>query len=393
MEEWLQKIIDDDDLGLLDVKPKNVRLTADERLVNSFEEINRFIEENKRLPQLSGDILENSLFYRLEGIREDPDKTNQLKEYDKFNLLQENETKEAKQPQSIDEIFDDDELDLLSTPKEADIFNLQHGLEKKDRSVGAYDYVARAKKCKDFEKFEPLFKACQEDLKNQKRFLRKFTSETSIKEGAFLVYRGMLVYIDKVGDFSQRNQRKQARLRCIYENGTESDMLRNSLAKPMYSDGQIVTENYEEALKGFSGITEEDKPSGYIYVLKSLSKDPQVKSIKDLYKIGYSETTVEERIKNAANETTYLMAKVKIVTSYKMYNTNTQKFEDLLHRFFDTARLSIDVIDNNGTRHTVREWFQVPLGVIEEAIYLFQTGEIVNYYYSREDREILRIKN
>ena len=203
----------------------------------------------------------------------------------------------------------------------------------------------------------------------------------------------MLVYIDKVGDFSQRNQRKQARLRCIYENGTESDMLRNSLAKPMYSDGKIVTENYEEALKGFSGITEEDKPSGYIYVLKSLSKDPQVKSIKDLYKIGYSETTVEERIKNAANETTYLMAKVKIVTSYKMYNTNTQKFEDLLHRFFDTARLSIDVIDNNGTRHTVREWFQVPLGVIEEAIYLFQTGEIVNYYYSRENREILRIKD
>lgn len=142
-----------------------------------------------------------------------------------------------------------------------------------------------------------------------------------------------------------------------------------------------------------SGITGEDKPSGYIYVLKSLSKDPQVKSIKDLYKIGYSETTVEERIKNAANETTYLMAKVKIVTSYKMYNTNTQKFEDLLHRFFDTARLSIDVIDNNGTRHTVREWFQVPLGVIEEAIYLFQTGEIVNYYYSREDREILRIND
>ena len=74
MEEWLQKIIDDDDLGLLDVKPKNVRLTADERLVKSFEEINKFIEENKREPRLSNDILENSLYYRLEGIREDSNK-------------------------------------------------------------------------------------------------------------------------------------------------------------------------------------------------------------------------------------------------------------------------------------------------------------------------------
>ena len=198
-------------------------------------------------------------------------------------------------------------------------------------------------------------------------------------------------YVDKVGNFSQRNQRKQARLRCIYENGTESDILRNSLAKPMYSDGKIVTENYEEALKEFSGVTEEDKPSGYIYVLRSLSKDPQVKAVKDLYKIGYSETTVEDRIRNAANETTYLMAKVKVVSSYKMYNVNTQKFEDLLHRFFDAARLSIDVMDNNGTRHTVREWFQVPLGVIEQAIYLFQTGDIVKYQYSREDREIVEI--
>lgn len=389
MEDWLQKIVDDDDLGLLDVKSKNIRITTDERLVKSFEEINKFIEENKREPKLSNDILENSLYYRLEGMREDPNKIEQLKEFDRYGLLQELEEKKA--PQSIDDIFDDDDLGLLSTPKENDIFNLGHGLEKKDRSVGAYDYVARAKKCKDFNKFEPLFKACQTDLKNGKRRLAKFTSELSIKEGAFLVYRGMLVYIDKVGDFSQRNQRKQARLRCIYENGTESDMLRNSLAKPMYSDGKIVTENYEEALKEFSGVTEEDKPSGYIYVLKSLSRDPQVKSIKDLYKIGYSETTVEERIKNAANETTYLMAKVKVVTSYKMYNTNTQKFEDLLHRFFDSARLSIDVIDNNGTRHTVREWFQVPFGVIEQAIYLFQTGDIVKYQYSREDREIVEV--
>lgn len=390
MEDWLQKIIADDDLGLLDIKPKNVRITADERLRKSFEEINNFVEKNKREPKLSNDILENSLFYRLEGIREDSNKINLLKEFDIFGLLKEIEKKP--QPQSIDDIINDDDLGLLSTTKKDDIFKLGHGLGKVTHSSGAYDYVARAKKCDDFDKFEPLFKACQADLKSGKRRLKKFTTEASIKEGAFLVYRGMLLYVDKVGNFSQRNQRKQARLRCIYENGTESDILRNSLAKPMYSDGKIVTENYENELKRFSVTTEKDKPTGYIYVLRSLSKDPQVKAVKDLYKIGYSETTVEDRIKNAVNETTYLMSKVKVVTSYKMYNVNTQKFEDLLHRFFDSARLSIDVIDNNGTRHTVREWFQIPLGVIEQAICLFQTGEIINYQYSREDRDIIEIK-
>ena len=163
MEDWLQKIVDDDDLGLLDVKPKNVRITADERLVKSFEEINKFIEENKREPELSNDILENSLYYRLEGIREDNNKINQLKEFDTFGLLK--ETEETPQPQSIDDILNDDDLGLLSTPKEDDIFNLGHGLKKVDRSVGDYDYVARAKKCEDFDKFEPLFKACQADLK------------------------------------------------------------------------------------------------------------------------------------------------------------------------------------------------------------------------------------
>lgn len=177
MEDWLQKIVDDDDLGLLDVKPKNVRITADERLVKSFEEINKFIEENKREPELSNDILENSLYYRLEGIREDSNKINQLKEFDTLGLLKETEEK----PQSIDDILNDDDLGLLSTSKEDDIFNLGHGLKKVDRSVSTYDYVARAKKCKDFDKFEPLFKACQTDLKNGKRRLMKFTTETSIK--------------------------------------------------------------------------------------------------------------------------------------------------------------------------------------------------------------------
>lgn len=153
-------------------------------------------------------------------------------------------------------------------------------------------------------------------------------------------------------------------------------------------EGYTVSDNIEEALIGFSNITSEDAPSGYIYVLKSLSKDPQIKNIKDLYKIGYSETSVENRIKNAVNEPTYLMARVKIVAAFKMYNVNTQKFEDLIHTFFNSACVSIDVIDNNGSRCTPREWFQVPFEVIQQAILLLQSGEIIKYKYSREGRTI-----
>ena len=209
----------------------------------------------------------------------------------------------------------------------------------------------------------------------------KFANESSIKHGAFFVLRGMLLYIDSVGEFTYRNHRQQARTRCIYENGTESDILRNSLAKTMYSEGQIVSENVDNVLQTMSGITDEDESNGYIYILQSLSKDPQIREISDLYKIGWSSTSVEERVKNAVNEPTYLMAKVKIVETYKTYNVNAQKFEDLIHKFFKQAQVLIDVTDNNGTRCSPKEWFSVPLGIIQQAIALLVSGEIVNYKY------------
>ncbi len=390
MEDWLKLLQEDDDLGLLDVKPKSSPISSDDRLINSFEEINTFIDENGREPELASDILEKSLYYRLEGIREDIKKTKSVINHDRHNLLNV-EQKEA--PTSLSDILDDDDLGLLST-SDNDIFNLRTELkEVSNRSVGTFDHVARPKKCEDFEKFETLFKACQADLKNKKRFLRKFKSETSIKEGTFFVYKGVLIYIEKVGKFSERNTRKQARLRCIYENGTESDILRNSLAKSMYTDGKIVSENINDLLKGFSSVNDEDISTGDIYILKSLSKDPNVKNIKDLYKIGYSEISVEDRIKNAVNEPTYLMAKVKVVADYKLYNQHAQKFEDILHKFFDSARVAIDVIDHNGTRCTPREWFQIPFEVIQEAIILLESGEIINYRYCRETRSIIPLYN
>lgn len=385
MEAWLEELIKDDEFGLLAVKPKAERLSADDRLLKSFEEINQFVDKHKRAPQVSSDVLETSLFYRLEGIRDNEAKIKQLASADRHSLLPK-EIKE-KPTVSMEDILADDDLGLLA-PKQEDIFDLKHGLKPTKPAVHTYDYVAQRHKCDDFAQFEPLFKACQADLACGKRKLKKFTTETSIKPGNFFVYKGVLLYIAAVGKEEERNQRKQARLRCIYENGTESDLLRNSLAKAMYADGKIVSSNVDDLLNALANVNEDDKAAGFVYVLRSLSRDPQVKQLKDLYKIGYSTDSVENRIKNAANETTYLMAPVKIVATYKVYNVNAQKFEDLLHKFFKAANLGIDVIDHNGTRHTVHEWFQVPFPTIQDAIYLLSTGEITKYMYVRDSGSI-----
>lgn len=379
IEDWLQQIIDEDEFGLLYIKPIVRPQTEEERTVMKFEEINKFVAEHGVEPKDNpSDIIEKSLFLRLKGIRNNPELAQQLKEVDVHHLLPEQVIKPK--PATIEDIMSDDEFGMLDTDPEHDIFTIKHG-KPANRTVGTFDHIAKQKKCKDFDKFEPLFKACQEDLKNNKRRLLKFANESSIKHGAFFVLRGMLLYIDSVGEFTYRNHRQQARTRCIYENGTESDILRNSLAKTMYSEGQIVSENVDDVLQTMSGITDEDESNGYIYILQSLSKDPQIREISDLYKIGWSSTSVEERVKNAVNEPTYLMAKVKIVETYKTYNVNAQKFEDLIHKFFKQAQVLIDVTDNNGTRCSPKEWFSVPLGIIQQAIALLVSGEIVNYKY------------
>ncbi len=391
LESWLQQLIDDDKYGLLKIKTPVRPLSEEERAVEKLEEINNFIDKNGRMPSDdSDDILERSLASRIKGFNDPVNMgmAKKLKSIDRHNLLSVTETQPTEI--SLDDIIKNDPYGMFTSDSDDSIFNIKHG-KPANRSVGTFDHVAKQKKCKDFDKFEPLFKQCHEDLKNKKRSLVKFTKEETIVHGNFFVLRGMLLYVDSVGNFEYRNHRQQARTRCIYENGTESDILRNSLAKTMYSEGQMVTKNVDDVLDDMKDVTDEDKSAGYIYVLKSLSKDPQIKGIQDLYKIGWSSTSVKDRIKNAANEPTYLMAKVKIVATYQTFNVNTQKFEDLLHRFFKPAQVKIDVFDSNGTRCSPQEWFQVPFGIIQQAIALLNSGEITKYKYDRETQTIVEI--
>lgn len=376
----LDKIFNDDELNLLNVKPKTSNnCSADERLIRSFEEINEFIDKNKTLPNSStDDILERSLFFRLQGILEDETKMKALKPYDKHNLL----SVEKDIPDSLDDIFADGEFDLLSD--DADIFTLKNV----PKQVAKTDFVARRKSCPNFEEYEEIFRKCQSELKYGIRTLEKF-NEKQIEEGQMFVLNGILVYVNKIYHIKKdKNNKDDGRTHLIFENGTESNMLFRSLGKGLFLNGKHVSNTVEEKMKKFNNIQDEDKATGYIYVLQSRSKDEKIKSVRNLYKIGHSETTVKSRIKNAANEPTYLMAPVKIVAEFKTYNMNTQKFEDLLHKFLGECQISIDVFDNNGSRHTPREWFQVPYEVIEQAVKLIITGEVVNYKYDRETKSI-----
>lgn len=409
-----EDILNSDPLGLIgDVKPSASSSNEGERLVTSFEEINVFFEQNKREPA-EGSIQESTLFFRLKGLREQPDKITILKQYDRFNLLKEipkekdyttiilpqsavaNEPPAEKiiskkepvvEVNSIDDILNNDLLGILENDGD-NIFNLKH-VSIPDKKTTMPDYIARRKPCKDFDKFEAILKKCQADLKAKKRKLMPFANEQQIGKGYFFVLQGVLLYVAEVGKRENIKGKVNARLRCIFENGTESDMLLRSLAAGLYKDGRRVTEHDEKLLNNFKNITNKDKSKGYLYVLQSKSKDPKIAALKDLYKIGYCTGYVANRIKNAEKEPTYLMAEVHLVSEYEVYNVEPAKFESLLHRFFGTACLDIDIEDEDGVRSRPREWFVAPFDIIEQAIHFIISGEIVKYQYDVERREIV----
>ena len=201
--------------------------------------------------------------------------------------------------------------------------------------------------------------------------------------------KGILLYVADVSEKEKTSGKVNARLRCIFENGTESDMLLRSLAAELYKNGRRVTEKTGKLLDNFNQVSGDDKESGYIYVLRSLTEHPEIRAMKNLYKIGFSTTTVEGRIKNAPLEATYLFAPAAIVSVFKCYNMNTQKLELLLHTFFGNSCLNIDIFDKDGKRYTPREWFIAPKDIIEQAIEFIISGDIVDYKYDPNTQLII----
>ena len=390
MDSKFDSIFSDDPLGLLEIQlneDKKERTTADKRLIESFEEINQFYEESGREPKVGSDIGEFMLASRLQGIRNNPGKVKTLLPFDFHNLLKCEENKSI----TVEDILGDDPMNLLVGDDDSSIFNLTH--VKKSERIRP-DYVSRRTKCLDFESYAALFQTVHDDLKAGRRKLVEFKEE-NLKEGKFFVLRGILLFLEKSDnkettfEFESGTRiRSDGRTRCIFDNGTESTMLYRSLYKALLQDGFEVSE-YQE-MEAEHQISDEDKQNGYIYVLSSLSTNPQVANTPDLYKIGCCSGAVSDRIKNAANEPTYLLSDVKIILTARCYNINVFQLEGAIHDFFSRSNISFEVIDKDGNIHHPKEWFIAPLSIIEEAISLIVNDDISKYEYNAEMKLIVK---
>jgi hypothetical protein len=375
MSDKLRIIFESDDLGLLDVTKRNKPQTSSDRLESSFLEIVDFYIEKDREPSpKTTDMAERKLGVRLRGIRVDDEKIEALKHLDSHGLLLPEEP-----PESIDQVFNDDTLGLFDDP--TGILTLKNV----PKNIQAAEYKARQKKCDNFDNYSSLFSEKQRALIDGTSYTIQFVGEQSIAPGEFFILKGVMVYVaEKSETFINKNEKKDARLRLIYENGTESDILMRTLARELYRNGSRIVKSLKEPDDG-------DELSGYIYVISSLSDNPKIANIANLYKIGYSTTSVEQRIKNAVNDPTYLMAPVKIVATYKAFNMNTRKFESLLHRVFADAKLNMDMIDGNGHYYSPNEWFIVPLNIIDMVVKMIISGDIVNYKYDSSSKSLVSI--
>jgi hypothetical protein len=392
----IDDIIKDDDFGLLESKPKtsNVK-TEEDRLIASFEEINVFVDKSKREPGTSS-MTEYGLSAKLKIFRQDDTKKKILKPFDRHDLLGHVELEKL----SIDEILNEDD-DLLKIDKELSIFKYRNIPNPEERAEAEFVAQRKPMKEKEFKSYEAMFQKVHQEIKEGKRNIKPFINiEKNLQIGNFYVIDGVMLYLESAElEQTERELRSgnrfrvDGRTRTIFENGTYSNMLYRSLGKQIQKNGKLITNigifSQNELFINTSFVKEEDVQTGWIYVLKSKSSDPKISAIKDLHKIGFSTTPIDDRIKNAKNEATYLFSDVKIVATYNCYNRNADKLELLLHKFFATACLNIDLFDYKGQRITPREWFVVPLEVIEEAIYMILNEAIINYKYDYLKKKIV----
>lgn len=369
---------------------KTARTPREERIIAGFEEVQRFVDQHGRLPQHgeNNDIFERLYATRLAQIRAKDECRLVVSDMDYQGLLK----GEHRIAEPTSEYSSDEELlaELgVEPPKESDLTFLKH--VKTRAEIRAAEEIATRKPCDDFQKFKPLFDTVQNDLKTGTREAKLLTKNAQIKQGDFFILNGQKIYVAEKSDkriYGFDNY--DYRLRVIYDNGTESDLLLRSLQRALDKDeaGRWIIGPTAGPL--FSDILEDDDlASGTIYVLRSKSEHPIIAKNRDvIHKIGVTGGKVEKRLVNAKLDPTYLMADVEVVATYELYNIKRSKLENVLHRFFEPAKLDIEIEDRLGKPIVPREWFLVPLFVIDEVIEKVRDGTIVDYIYDVKKQEI-----
>jgi hypothetical protein len=274
--------------------------------------------------------------------------------------------------------------ELADSSGSADITELRHVRTSAEKR--AAEEIANRTPCENFETFKPLFDAVRNDLKSGRRQTGSFLTRTmdEIQQGTFFVVGGQIAYVAEAGEpFITQYERRDSRLRVIYDNGTESNVLQRSLQRALHRDeaARLVSDPNAGPLFGETW-EEEDIESGTIYVLRSRSEHPFVAEHRELiHKIGVTGGKVETRIANATNDATYLLADVEVVATYKLVKINRTKLENLFHRIFAPAQLDLTITDRFGKPVRPREWFLVPLPVIDEAVRHILDGTITHMSY------------
>ncbi|WP_413460157.1 GIY-YIG nuclease family protein [Herbaspirillum huttiense] len=382
---------DMDDDELLDalgveVAPLKVfsRTPREERIIAGFEDILRFHHAHGQVPQHGEgrDIFERLYAVRLDQLRKLPEARTLLAELDDPGLLAGVEVAST----NVDTLDDDALLAELGVSTETaddnDITLLRHVRSSVEKR--AAEDVADRIACNDFERFQPLFERAEQELKSGVRKALRFGRDASVADGNYFIVGGQLAYVAGIGDtIKAPNGESDARLRVIYANGTESNLLRRSLQRALYKDetGRRLSDPDMGPLFGDASESD-DIETGTIYVLRSLSNHPFVAEHRDLiHKIGVTGGSVETRIAGAEKDATYLLAGVEVVATYKLHNLNRVKLENIFHHLFGAAQLDLTIEDRFGHPVRPREWFLVPLHVIDEAVQRIRDGSITEAAY------------
>ena len=355
----------------------------EERIIAGFEEVQRFVEQHGHAPRHGEDqdIFERLYAVRLDRLRALQECRTLLEPFDHQGLLTSEGTPSNVETDKIDE----DELlsELAEIGEEAaSITDLRHVRSSTEKR--AAEEVASRQRCADFDRFKPLFEQIQEELEAGIRETRPFELKAEIEPGRFFIVGGQKGYVaEKAEEFINAQGKRGARLRVIFDNGTESNMLMRSLQRALNDDdaGRRITDPVAGPLFA-DQPADGDEASGTIYVLRSKSDLPLVANNRDLvHKIGVTNLSVERRIAGARLQPAFLMADVEVVATYELFNINRTKLENLIHRIFAPARLDIKIQDRFGHPVVPREWFLVPLYAIDEAVQKIKDGSIAQYIY------------
>ena len=379
-------------------KPKAENLPP---VIINFLEIEDFYRTNNHLPVLdSSDINEKRLAARLIAYKTRLRKS--VEAYDDLGILDmvegQEPVKEAQvevtTPSSLDEILASDPNGLL-TDIDVSILKMENVRSQSSDDRNWPEEIATRKPCEDFYNYEKLFHDMQRDIANRKVEVIRFRNETQLEVGHFFILSGLICFVDSVlDDRVNESERSNPRLRVIFENGIETNILKLSLARALYKDphGRRILPNAQSVENQFNGISHRDKATGCIYILASQTKSPVLSELKAqgrLVKIGYSSQDVHERIKNAENDPTYLEAPVTVLATLDCYNLNPQKVEHLIHAFLAKQRINMTLISSKGKPYKPTEWFMVDRDTAIAVAEHIVAGDIMNY---RMDNTTGRIK-